>query len=620
MEMPDSVKRKRKKPPKFSLLEKAEDGSMTKRDWLFVLSLTILCGLITLPFMGDTKAPQTFWRSMDDETPITIDLGQEVQLDNLLYYAGINREYSHEWILELSSDGENWQIQPWMSHWYERTDLFNWLVPMLDNPPIPTRYIRITPDTAGMELGELALFIRDENGERVQFDMLSLTERHPQYAALFDEQFLVPSLPDLDNIEMIEIHNATISSNRNGMYFDEIYHASTAYEFIHRIDPTEVTHPPLGKILISLGISIFGMNPFGWRIMSILFGVLMIPLMYVFIKNLFGNTKVAVCGGLLFVFENMRFTLTNMAMLEAFLVFFIIAMYLFMYRFISSGYEAPLKKIWLPLFLCGVSFGFAAATKWSAFFAALGLVVLYIAYLIERRKCQIAMGRKKEFQLFLKQTLLASVAFFVVIPAIIYTLSYIPVTLALGHKLTLGTLIRDMWEKSLFALSFHSDEVVGLDHYFQSSWWMWMLNIRPVQFFRSSFIDSGHMLGVLINPLIAIGGLVAIWFALLTLVRKKVWELFLIIAGFFANLIPWIPVMRNSFIYHYFPSVVFLILAICYIFSDMIKNRQESTKRIYLFTGVSTGLFLLLLPVSAGIPVPEWYTFRFMRWLPTWLY
>ena len=52
----------------------------------------------------------------------------------------------------------------------------------------------------------------------------------------------------------------------DGDVFDEIYHARTAYEHILGMKPYENSHPPLGKLFISLGILAFGMNPFGWRI------------------------------------------------------------------------------------------------------------------------------------------------------------------------------------------------------------------------------------------------------------------------------------------------------------------------------------------------------------------
>ena len=74
-------------------------------------------------------------------------------------------------------------------------------------------------------------------------------------ANLFDEPATVPYTP----------------TYMNGSYFDEIYHARTAYEHLHQIEPYESTHPPLGKVLMSIGIYVFGLNPFGWRIIGTLF-------------------------------------------------------------------------------------------------------------------------------------------------------------------------------------------------------------------------------------------------------------------------------------------------------------------------------------------------------------
>lgn len=64
--------------------------------------------------------------------------------------------------------------------------------------------------------------------------------------------------------------------------FDEVYHARTAYEMLHRLPIYENTHPPLGKYLMSLEIRIFGMTSFGWRIVCALMGTLMVPVCYAF--------------------------------------------------------------------------------------------------------------------------------------------------------------------------------------------------------------------------------------------------------------------------------------------------------------------------------------------------
>lgn len=73
----------------------------------------------------------------------------------------------------------------------------------------------------------------------------------------------------------------------NSSYFDEIYHPRTAFEHLNRMKPYETTHPPLGKVIMAIGVAIFGMNPFGWRFMGTLFGIIMVPVMYLMGKKIF---------------------------------------------------------------------------------------------------------------------------------------------------------------------------------------------------------------------------------------------------------------------------------------------------------------------------------------------
>ena len=600
---------------------------MAKRDWLLVLALTVVYGALAFSFAGSPQTPQTFWRATEEKPSLTLDLGKDVLLDNIIIYTGLDTgPGSSEWFVDLSVDGENWQTAAYL--WNEILEPFSWrMVPMMETDlSIPVRFLSIlAPEGFDyQELGELALVVLGENGERVLFDMASLAPGHPEYAALFDEQSLVPALPDLDNFALFKqtidmgLVPGRISDHNNGMIFDEIYHARTAYEHVRNIQPTENSHPPLGKSIISLGIRAFGMTPFGWRVMGILFGVLMLPMLYVFIKNLFDNTTVAACGTALFAFENMFFAQTHISTIDTFVVFFIIAMYLFMYRYVSSGYDAPLAGTLPPLFLCGLSFGLGAATKWTALYAALGLVVLYVTYLVKRGKHQYASGKREAFRSFLLLTLAASVGFFVVVPSVVYTLSYIPYATASGQPLTFGGLLGDMWHNQAFMLEYHGKLVLDMEHPDQSRWWMWMLNIRPAVFYYSAFAGSGAIIATFSNPLVAIGGLVAVGFALFDFFRKKSKAAFVIAVGFLAQLLPWIPVTRMTFAYHYFPSMVFLTLAICYVFKNILERAPKHKGRLYLFTGVSVGLFFLLFPPTAGIWMESWYWVWFAKWLPSW--
>ena len=112
------------------------------------------------------------------------------------------------------------------------------------------RYLRFSFPTPLLRELELALI--DAQGQPVAVQaILDVQCDDPNGPALlFDEQQLIPQNP----------------SQLNSTYFDEIYHARTAWEHKNGMSPYEVTHPPLGKIIIMLGISLFGMTPFGWRV------------------------------------------------------------------------------------------------------------------------------------------------------------------------------------------------------------------------------------------------------------------------------------------------------------------------------------------------------------------
>ena len=177
--------------------------------------------------------------------------------------------------------------------------------------------------------------------------------------ALCDEQELVPEKQNF----------------MNSSYFDEIYHARTAWEHLNRVYPYEITHPPLGKIIIGLGISLFGMTPFGWRFSGTLFGVLMLPLLYVFAKKLFGGKTVPAACTALMATDFMHFVQTRIATIDVYAVFFILLMYLFMYQFVRG------KGSWY-LALSGVAFGLGAASKWTCFYAGAGLAVIWAIWVM----------------------------------------------------------------------------------------------------------------------------------------------------------------------------------------------------------------------------------------------
>lgn len=123
---------------------------------------------------------------------------------------------------------------------------------------------------------------------------------------------------------------------------------------------SEMTHPPLGKILISIGIALFGMVPFGWRCVCALFGAMMVPLMYLFAWRIFRKTWAAVTATMLLCTECMHFTLSRIATLDIIIAFFILLMFYLMYCFADGLMRGcTLSSQYGTLFLCGCATGCA---------------------------------------------------------------------------------------------------------------------------------------------------------------------------------------------------------------------------------------------------------------------
>lgn len=531
------------------------------------------CGL------GDTEAPQSFAHFEAEQWEV-LDFGTEKTVSAIRYYPGLN---TGSYVLEYSDNGEQWYSLGSMEQDY--TSMFKWLDFYCG--PFNARYLRVGPNS-DMYLGALVLY--DGQGEVIPQEDISCSE---EMAALFDEQDIIPAE----------------QSYLNSTYFDEIYHARTAFENLEGIYPYEISHPPLGKLIIALGISIFGMTPFGWRFSGTLFGVLMLPVLYVFLKRLFKKTEVAICGTAIFAFDFMHFTQTRIATIDTYGVFFILLMYLFMYLYVSEGEKKHLA-------LSGVFFGLGAASKWTCLYAGAGLGVIWLISWIIR----IAKNEERVWNKFLKNCLFC-ILFFVFIPGLIYYVSYFPYAQARGmHGLGMffsSDYAATVAENQKFMFTYHSG--VHSEHPYSSRWYQWVIDARPILYYLNSFGDGTHSsFGAFLNPVLCWTGLGAMLvMAYLTIFCKDKKAGFILV-GYIAQLLPWVFITRTTFEYHYFPSAVFLTLAISYIFSMMFEKNKKWRPYVYGLTALSLALFVMFYPAISGARVDDVLATNLLKWFGSW--
>lgn len=558
---------------------------VTWKDVAVMSAVMLFYGIFAIYNLGDSVAPQTEYRMQQGET-LTLKVPEDQSVSWFYWYLGNfeNRDFLAE--VQTAADRE------WKKLGDDGTitmyDVFKW-----DRVQLPEecRYLRLTCQSDQASIMEFAF--ADEN------EKVILPENAQDYPTLFDENEMFPA----DGISFL-----------NGTYFDEIYHARTGYEFVHGLHTYETTHPPFGKILIALGIALFGMTPFGWRIAGTVIGILMIPVIYLFGREISKSRWLGTFAAVLLAFDFMHFTQTRIATIDVYVTFFILLMYYFMYRYTQMDiFHMPLKKIWLPLGACGVTMGFAVASKWTGAYGGVGLAVIFFASLFLRYREAVPANRGR-FKEYTVKTIVFCLIFFVAVPGLIYVLSYIP------FKSWNGGLFRKMWNNQISMFSYHSGLVA--EHPFSSAWYEWPVMIRPILYYSQAVGETARQsISAFGNPLVWWTGIPAFGYMIYLAVRKKDRNAAFLCVGYLAQYLPWCMVTRITFIYHYFPSVPFVVLMLTYSAKKLGEWLPEKVWRLVTagYAAAVVMMFLLFYPVLSGQIVNTKYVDLFLRWMDSWV-
>lgn len=105
--------------------------------------------------------------------------------------------------------------------------------------------------------------------------------------------------------------------------FDEVYYVNDARDILEfGVEQGFVVHPPLGKIIISGGIRLFGDSPFGWRVMGGVAGAITVWLVYLIGLRLFRRTAPAAAAALFLALDGVFIVQARTAMLDIYLAMF----------------------------------------------------------------------------------------------------------------------------------------------------------------------------------------------------------------------------------------------------------------------------------------------------------
>ncbi|MGL4995712.1 MAG: phospholipid carrier-dependent glycosyltransferase, partial [Deefgea sp.] len=263
-------------------------AKVSKNAWLGLATICVLYSIAAFTYLGNFSSPQKFWNPPAAGDWAVFDLGSTQTISAVQYHHGLGTgEYAIAW----SSDGQNWVNGKGIIV-DNRFAEFRW---RKVDANLPARFFKVGLSTGSLQMNELALL--DTQGQVLPIKQISGPD---EATALFDEQGKFDSP----------------STAFNGMYFDEVYHAHSAWEILQGIDATENTHPPLGKIIIAIGIALFGMNPFGFRFMGVTFGIMMLPVFFYLSRRLFRSDNFALLATAFLAVDFMHFTQTRIATID----------------------------------------------------------------------------------------------------------------------------------------------------------------------------------------------------------------------------------------------------------------------------------------------------------------
>ncbi|WP_428983214.1 dolichyl-phosphate-mannose--protein mannosyltransferase [Phytohabitans maris] len=391
-----------------------------------------------------------------------------------------------------------------------------------------------------------------------------------------------------------------------GLIFDEVYYPTDAWDMLqHGVEwddktngPAYVVHPPLGKWMIAIGEQIFGYNEWGWRISGAVIGTLSVLILVRVARRMFHSTVLGCAAGLLMALDGFHLVLSRIALLDIFLMFFVLAAFgtLVMdrdsrrarwLRALEGGLDPtvpgragrlPIRVPWwrmatFALLGCGI------AVKWSAVWFLPVFVLMMVLWEVGARR---SAGVPKPW----RDAVIGEVGW-VLLGGVLMVLTYLATWSGwfltddgyFRHWLAdngrseapIWGALQNLWHYHMEALKFHS----GLDdkHQYQSWPWQWLLLGRPIAFYWSTDGACGasscasHIL-LVGTPLLwwsFIPALAALaWFG----IARRDWRAGAILLCVAAGLLPWFYFAiqhRTMFAFYALPAEPFLVLAVVYV-------------------------------------------------------
>lgn len=417
-----------------------------------------------------------------------------------------------------------------------------------------------------------------------------------------------------------------------------------------------IVHPPVGKWMIAVGEWLFGMTPFGWRFSAALVGTLSVLLLARIARRMTRSTLLGCTAGLLLSLDGLHFVESRFALLDIFLMFWIVAAFGCLVidrdrartrladRIGAAGTEGAgpwLGVRWWRIG-AGVCLGLACATKWDGIFYVAAFGIMTVIWDLGARR---AAAVRQWFDGWLLKDAIPAFVSIVVVGAATYIASWAGWFAssigydrhwAAGRDTSFPFIpapLRSLWHYHAEILNFHIH--LHQSHPYQSWPWEWLLLKRPVAYFYTS-PKEGH-LGCHVptcSRAVLAQGTPAIWWASIAAIvvlavwwlARRDWRAGCALLGIIVGIVPWFAFPnRTMFFFYALPALPFLVLALTLTIGLLIGRADATPTRRAIGVSIAGAYVLLVIlnfaymyPVFVGkvIPYQDWQSHM---WFNSWI-
>ncbi|WP_421655725.1 dolichyl-phosphate-mannose--protein mannosyltransferase [Leptothermofonsia sp. ETS-13] len=411
--------------------------------------------------------------------------------------------------------------------------------------------------------------------------------------------------------------------------------------------------------------------PWSYRWLNALTGSLIPPAIAGIAYQLTRRYSYALIAALFVALDGMLLVESRYALNNVYLIIFgLLGLWCFLLAL--SGPRSLRQELWL--LLSGLSFGASAAIKWNGLWFLLGAYGLWASAWVVRSaqvfhakqtgepasalaETRRDDGKKSPLPQLTNLKPGQIIFYLAVVPALFYRITWIP-HLRFNPD-------SSFWELQKQILLYHQRVGDGPRvHPYCSDWYTWLLMIRPVAYFYQvtqpgaplpngnsnlaatpdTVIYDVHAIG---NPflwwlstiaIILVAGVLLLhtmsWItqkspqvpstissqnSSLALTPTELWLGVFLIVNYTANLLPWVPVTRCVFLYHYMGAGIFATMAIAWLVDRWLYSTQPRLRTMGIGTIVLIALaFIFWMPIYLGLPLSP-TEFQLRMWLPSWL-